>query len=1194
MSAVFFCFERASVFGLAALSVALGAQWLLDGRAPASWRVWLWRVALLQTTLALLPWAPVAIAVLPPSANASLTAPVHPLTAPTHSLRAPTRSAPLVNGLAPSPIRSAPSPTDSLRVPTRSAPLGNQLAPSRNDSPPSQLRSAEPEPSAPPFRARFWAIRVALALYALGVSVQCIRLARSFRRVQRTLRACAPIEDEAQIETELRALAEKMGVSRVPRLLVLEDGAPFLVGVFRPSIVLPRALLVPESRELEAVLSHELAHQRRRDLAWNALLWAMETLFWFHPLAWMARRFLALEVESACDEMVLSSTRITPRLYAALLLGTMNTQHTPLTAGVADGFVTLRTRLLRLNRAPKRPHLPARLAFVASLCLAFGALIPFRFVARAQMVAPVSKSGTTVSGTVIDSEGKPVAGATVYEMRRIMNGQEPLETTVSDARGEFKFKAKQIGELELLADAGVRGSGFARSGRDYYFIEPGEKVRLKVSDSARVRLRFLDEAGKAVPNLKVRLWRTGPTNNYWLALPKAMLASMKATTNARGEADFPPLPANLYAQFILDEEYHQERSRWRFAPLSDDDIIVLQAPRTSQTIRLLAPATIEGKVSVPDGQSPTGAMILAGPLVSFVQDGQTRFGAGSFLGFAKVDASGHYSISALRPGRYALDVFAGEKLRSSWLGPFLRSTLKTGRNIQNITLSRGALIQGVVLAQSTGKPVKGQTMLCDSTEDIQAVQTDARGYFRFRVRAGQGTLIVHANGTNSPPPGFILPAKSSFDFALKDGEKREFKIEMPGTPVVKPTTGTVVGPDGKGVAGAGVLYRMAGSRNDYGLHKTKTDADGKFSLPAKWSAVPVQLFADAGELTTAHSTIALPGEKPTLSLEANTWASVEGRVTDENKKPLARANIQLYTFVGQTGISAGNLQSDANGRFHAEHLRPDTGFWAQCHLAGFQEIGGTPQTLKSGQHLVLNLSMRRAAATLSGRVVGEDGKPARGFQIGADGYDRPMLTRADGKFFLSQVFSGPISVYVYAPNNTEAWINLEARGGEKNLVIRLSKAHRQSSLMRRYYQPNPHVSAALVGKTAPEIRAARWKDGKAQPLSSLRGKVVFLNFGDFDWNINHEVEDFARSFATRLQVVGIQISFPRPYDLQTQAPFPVALDAPPSNNKANGFGGQTFALYGNAQYVVIGRDGKIVYAGDELDRALSFAASALR
>ena len=140
----------------------------------------------------------------------------------------------------------------------------------------------------------------------------------------------------------------------------------------------------------------------------------------------------------------------------------------------------------------------------------------------------------------------------------------------------------------------------------------------------------------------------------------------------------------------------------------------------------------------------------------------------------------------------------------------------------------------------------------------------------------------------------------------------------------------------------------------------------------------------------------------------------------------------------------------------------------------------------------------------------------------------------------------------------------------------------------------------LIGAVAPEIQAFRWANGKAMTLASLRGKVVLLAFQDFTSGDKKALSDFARSFATTARVIGVQINTrgsigfqPRIDTVSTRLAFPIAIDAPLGDS--NGIGGFTLRAYGFGitsiyGYAVIERDGKVIYAGDELSRAIRFAS----
>jgi hypothetical protein len=95
--------------------------------------------------------------------------------------------------------------------------------------------------------------------------------------------------------------------------------APITVGWFRPVAILPEEWRQWPQNQLDAVLTHEREHARRRDplVQWLALL--NRALFWFHPLAWWIERHLSALAEEACDAAVLARGH-DPQDYSEYLL----------------------------------------------------------------------------------------------------------------------------------------------------------------------------------------------------------------------------------------------------------------------------------------------------------------------------------------------------------------------------------------------------------------------------------------------------------------------------------------------------------------------------------------------------------------------------------------------------------------------------------------------------------------------------------------------------------------------------------------------------------------------------------------------------------------------------------------------------------------------------------------------------------
>ena len=78
--------------------------------------------------------------------------------------------------------------------------------------------------------------------------------------------------------------------------------SPFVLGVFRPRIYLPYSLT---GEEVPYVLAHEQMHIRRGDPVWKLLGYALLSVYWFHPLVWLAYGLFSRDLEYACDECVI-------------------------------------------------------------------------------------------------------------------------------------------------------------------------------------------------------------------------------------------------------------------------------------------------------------------------------------------------------------------------------------------------------------------------------------------------------------------------------------------------------------------------------------------------------------------------------------------------------------------------------------------------------------------------------------------------------------------------------------------------------------------------------------------------------------------------------------------------------------------------------------------------------------------------
>ncbi|WZO99869.1 M56 family metallopeptidase [Isosphaeraceae bacterium EP7] len=213
-----------------------------------------------------------------------------------------------------------------------------------------------------------WIVGVLLGLaFVLTKQVACFLIIRRSR---------GPAD--AQLSSELGTLSDLLGMRQNVRLVVTSRPiGPAVFGLFRPTILLPEALLASQSPEqVRMILAHELIHVRRGDLAAGKLQLAAQLIWWFHPLVWWANRQATLERERCCDREVLAGLECKPVTYAKALLCVLEQKRRLRSLVALPGVRAMEVTSMRLESImkdaathPKRAALVARLAFVAGAIL---------------------------------------------------------------------------------------------------------------------------------------------------------------------------------------------------------------------------------------------------------------------------------------------------------------------------------------------------------------------------------------------------------------------------------------------------------------------------------------------------------------------------------------------------------------------------------------------------------------------------------------------------------------------------------------------------------------------------------------------------------------------------------------------------------------------------------------------------------
>lgn len=181
----------------------------------------------------------------------------------------------------------------------------------------------------------------------LIATVMLVRYLRCWHIIRR-----AGEQSHPELNQMLARLCTDLKLKRRVRLLITHSRmGPAVIGLLRPTIILPTAILEGRSlKELEPVLAHELIHIRRGDL-WIGLLQLLASVvWWFHPLVWFTGRRLKFEIEQCCDEEVLAELNCDPRQYAACLLEILELKQTLQTVPVVPGVRPVEITSKRLER----------------------------------------------------------------------------------------------------------------------------------------------------------------------------------------------------------------------------------------------------------------------------------------------------------------------------------------------------------------------------------------------------------------------------------------------------------------------------------------------------------------------------------------------------------------------------------------------------------------------------------------------------------------------------------------------------------------------------------------------------------------------------------------------------------------------------------------------------------------------------
>lgn len=194
--------------------------------------------------------------------------------------------------------------------------------------------------------------------------------------------------------------------------IYLCDGisTPFILGIVRPRIYLPSDMN-PENQSY--VLKHEAAHLRHRDHWWKPLGFLILSVYWFHPLVWIAYIQFCRDLEMACDERAISGMGEGERkAYSNALLSCAAPRRTIAMCPVAFGENSVKSRIKNVLRFKKAGFWAIAVMLVITLIASVCFLTNPKEeaieepVLQTETTAPTEESYTPLSGYYPYTNGK--------------------------------------------------------------------------------------------------------------------------------------------------------------------------------------------------------------------------------------------------------------------------------------------------------------------------------------------------------------------------------------------------------------------------------------------------------------------------------------------------------------------------------------------------------------------------------------------------------------------------------------------------------------------------------------------------------------------------------------------------------------------------------------------------------------------
>ncbi len=833
-----------------------------------------------------------------------------------------------------------------------------------------------------------------VATYVLGVAVMLARLALAIHGGHQLRKRSIPIVDSTLlqiIEQQCRRLRLRFAPPIATSQQVI---VPVLVGIIRPMILLPAALLSGLTNDqIEAILAHELVHLARRDHLLQLLQRVIECVLFFHPAVWFVSSQIHTEREHCCDDLA-ASLQGSAREYARslvrvaeLCLADAPGARSPAMALAAIGRPSpLKRRVTRLIQGRSTPQVRVSRAwvFLAIVALMLSTSLFYRRsnvrAAESKATSQPSTQPTTqptrqLSGTLVDPQNRPVGNACIAAA-----GENYWFGARSDVNGRFTVNIKPTDHHVVAYSQRRSQMVMFNADRDM------SKPIVFNQRAAGVDGRVVDASGNPVAGAWARVFVIGADGTSDPVLFPTYEKTDKSGYFGTGDL---PSAAGLKIFATLSDNptdvNHTEVVNLTGQPQIELPDLVVRTTTAPSPKPGPERVRYSGRIVNEQGEPiagvevsmsyPSNHMITEAGTVTTDQDGR-------FSRLMPPDAQS-VEFRLIHPD-YVSFHFADTP------SPAI-SALRDGSAV--LKMKRGASIEGKVV-DDQGKPVcnalvAGGRLYSSSggndselIEDATSPRTDVDGSFRIGgLPEGQRELFILADGF---APQVLLADVHADSAPVTIQLARGLNY-----------SGQVIDCDGNPLGGATVGaedWTAPDSRDRHPITRfSKTDDQGRFTITGLPNSGSLLLYANKKGFMTGNVSWSADGKENPQKIKMFPPPVVMGKVVDDaTDQPIAAFDVEpgWYWKPGErfdhSDFDGTMHVKSADGKFSKQIDRVIMGQESLDFAARIVAKGYIPQitpSIKAGQKYEPFVIRLIRGTPIAGTILTPDGKPATSAQV---------------------------------------------------------------------------------------------------------------------------------------------------------------------------------------------------------------------